>query len=341
MTPEVAVDLFRSALWLTTVMVAVLVIPSLLVGLLVAMFQAATQINEQTLSFLPRLLVMLVTLIVAGPWLVQTFMEYILQLYGSIPQLIGAQISTWVASFMLPLFRVGALLTTMPIIGTTLVPKRIKLFLSLAITLAIMPSLPPLPTVNPLDLSGLMLIAEQIVIGALLGFSLQLFFQAFVVAGQIVAIQMGMGFASMVDPANGVNVAVIGQFFTMLVTLLFLSMNGHLVVFEVLTESFTTLPVGGGLLTNHYWEIANKLGWVLGAALLLVLPAITALLVVNIAFGVMTRAAPQLNIFAIGFPLTLVLGMVILWISMADILNQYQPLASEALQFLRELARAK
>ena len=84
----------------------------------------------------------------------------------SLLALTDAQISTWVASFMLPLFRVGALLTTMPIIGTTLVPKRIKLFLSLAITLAIMPSLPPLPAVNPLDLSGLMLIAEQIFIGA-------------------------------------------------------------------------------------------------------------------------------------------------------------------------------
>ena len=89
MTPEVAVDLFRDALWLTTLMVAVLVVPSLLVGLMVAMFQAATQINEQTLSFLPRLLVMLVTLIVAGPWLVQKFMEYITTLYTSIPQLIG------------------------------------------------------------------------------------------------------------------------------------------------------------------------------------------------------------------------------------------------------------
>ncbi|MDR2306404.1 MAG: flagellar biosynthesis protein FliQ [Paucimonas sp.] len=89
MTPEVAVDLFRSALWMTTMMVAVLVVPSLLVGLVVAMFQAATQINEQTLSFLPRLLVMLVTLIVVGPWLVQKFMEYFISLYTSIPQLIG------------------------------------------------------------------------------------------------------------------------------------------------------------------------------------------------------------------------------------------------------------
>lgn len=89
MTPEVAVDLFRDALWLTTLMVAVLVVPSLLVGLVVAMFQAATQINEQTLSFLPRLLVMLITLIVAGPWLVQKFMEYFTSLYTNIPQLIG------------------------------------------------------------------------------------------------------------------------------------------------------------------------------------------------------------------------------------------------------------
>jgi flagellar biosynthetic protein FliQ len=89
MTPEVAVDLFREALWLTTVLVAILVVPSLICGLLVAMFQAATQINEQTLSFLPRLIVMLLTLIVVGPWLLKMVMEYILSLYGSIPTLIG------------------------------------------------------------------------------------------------------------------------------------------------------------------------------------------------------------------------------------------------------------
>jgi len=89
MTPEVAVDIFRDALWMTSMMVAILVVPSLLVGLVVAMFQAATQINEQTLSFLPRLLVMLVTLIIIGPWLLQRFMEYFNRLYTSIPQLIG------------------------------------------------------------------------------------------------------------------------------------------------------------------------------------------------------------------------------------------------------------
>ncbi|RON11393.1 flagellar biosynthetic protein FliR [Pseudomonas brassicacearum] len=259
----------------------------------------------------------------------------------SLLALTDAQISTWVASFMLPLFRVGAVLMTMPVFGTTLMPRRIRMYFALAITVVITPGLPPMPQVNPLDLSGLLLIAEQILIGALLGFSLQLFFQAFVVAGQIISIQMGMGFASMVDPTNGVSAAVIGQFLTMLVTLLFLGMNGHLVVFEILTESFTTLPVGSGMLVNHFWEMAGKMGWVLGAALLLVLPAITALLVVNIAFGIMTRAAPQLNIFSIGFPLTLVLGLVIFWVTLGDILNQYQPLAVEALQLLRDMAQAR
>ncbi|UVL32023.1 flagellar biosynthetic protein FliR [Pseudomonas donghuensis] len=256
-------------------------------------------------------------------------------------ELTDAQISTWVASFILPLFRVTAVLMTMPIFGTTLVPARIRLYFALAITVVIVPGLPPMPEVNALDLRALLLIAEQIIIGALFGMALQLFFQIFVIAGQIVAIQMGMAFASMVDPANGVNVAVVSQFLTMLVTLLFLAINGHLVVFEVLTESFTTLPVGGGLLVNHFWDLAGRLGWVLGAAMLLVLPAITALLVVNIAFGVMTRAAPQLNIFSIGFPLTLVLGLVIFWITLADIIPHYHSLASEALQWLRELARAR
>lgn len=254
-------------------------------------------------------------------------------------ELSDAQIGGWVGTFLLPLFRIAALLMTMPVIGTQLVPVRVRLYLSLAICVVLMPNLPPMPQVDAVSVQAFMLIAQEILIGVMLGFSLQLFFHAFVIAGQIVATQMGLGFASMVDPTNGVSVAVIGQFFLMLVTLLFLSMNAHLVVFEVLAESFVTLPVGTGLVTEHYWELAGKLGWVLGVALILVLPAVTALLVVNLAFGVMTRAAPQLNIFAIGFPLTLVLGLGIVWVGMADILAQYQVFAAQALQLLRELAR--
>ncbi|CAN7202043.1 flagellar biosynthetic protein FliR [Pseudomonas sp. LjRoot71] len=255
-------------------------------------------------------------------------------------ELSNEQIGAWVGSFLLPLFRIAALLMFMPIIGTQLVSARVRLYLSLAICLVIMPTLPPMPVIDAINLQAFLWIAQEILIGMMLGFVLQLFFQVFVIAGQIVAMQMGLGFASMIDPANGISVPVIGQVFMILVTLLFLAMNAHLVVFEVLTESFFTLPVGSGFLVENYWEIANKLSWVMGAALLLVLPAITALLVVNLAFGVMTRAAPQLNIFSIGFPLTLVLGLVIVWIGMADILAQYQVFATEALQFLREMAGA-
>ena len=252
-----------------------------------------------------------------------------------------AQIGGWVASFLLPLFRIAALLMVMPVIGTQLVPVRVRMYLALAFTLVLMPVLPAMPQIDALSLQGWLWIGQEVLVGALLGFSLQLFFHAFVVAGQMIAMQMGLGFASMVDPANGISVAVLGQFLLMLVTLLFLAMNGHLVVFEVLAESFVTLPVGSGLLLDHYLAIAGRLGWVLGAGLLLALPAITALLVVNIAFGVMTRAAPQLNIFAIGFPLTLVLGLVIVWLGMADILAHYLDLAREALLWLRELAQVR
>lgn len=256
-------------------------------------------------------------------------------------ELSNAQIAGWVSSFLLPLFRVAAVLMVMPIIGTQLVPQRVRLYMALAITLLLVPILPPMPQVDALSLRSIVLIAEQIIIGAMLGFSLQLFFHIFVFAGQLASMQMGLGFASMMDPATGVSVPVLGQFLLMLVSLLFLAMNGHLVVFEVLAESFVTLPVGQTLEVEHFAIVAGRLSWVIGAALLLVLPAVSALLVINIAFGVMTSAAPQLNIFTIGFPLTLIMGLIIFWMSTADILAQYHSIASDALLMLRGLAQAQ
>jgi flagellar biosynthetic protein FliR len=256
-------------------------------------------------------------------------------------ELSNAQIGAWISSFLLPLFRIAALLMVMPIIGTQLVPTRVRLYLALAITVVVAPTLPAMPEVDALDLRGLLLIGHEVLVGVMFGFMLQLFFHVYSVVGQIVSIQMGIGFAAMVDPANGISVPVLGQFMTLLTTLLFLAMNGHLVVFEVIAESFTTLPVGGGMLVGHYRELAGKLGWVLGAGLLISLPVVTALLVVNLAFGVMTRAAPQLNIFSVGFPLTLTFGLVIVWIGLADTLDQYQNLSGVALEMLRDLAQAR
>lgn len=256
-------------------------------------------------------------------------------------ELSTAQIGGWVGQFLFPLFRIAALLMSMPLIGTQLVPVRVRLYLSLAIALVLVPTLPPMPEVDALSLRALILAAEQVLIGVLFGFVLQLFFHLFVVSGQLLSTQMGLGFASMMDPTNGISVPVLGQFFNILAILLFLSMNGHLIVLDILGESFFTLPVGETLSTNHYWVVAGRLGWVMGAGLLLVLPAIAALLVINVAFGLMTRAAPQLNIFSIGFPMTLVLGLAIVWIGLADFLAEYQVFVTESLQWLRELAKAR
>src|SRR5690606_37389995 len=142
-------------------------------------------------------------------------------------ELTNAQIGGWVAQFLLPLFRVAALLMSMPIIGTQLVPMRVRLYLAVALSVVLVPAPRPVPVVVALGLQALLLIVEQILIGVMLGFVLQLFFQLFIVSGQMLAMQMGLGFASMVDPANGVSVPVLGQFFNLLVILLFLAMNGH------------------------------------------------------------------------------------------------------------------
>lgn len=250
-------------------------------------------------------------------------------------ELDSAQIGGWISGFLLPLFRIGSMLMVMPIVGTQLVPGRIRLYLALAFTAALAPVLPEMPQVDALSLQAILLIAEQIVIGILMGFALQLMFHIFVFAGQLISMQMGLGFASLMDPATGVSVPLLGQFLLMLVTLLFLAVNGHLVAFEIMAESFTALPVGSGLDAGHFAVLAGQLSWVMGAALLLALPAVSALLVINIAFGVMTRAAPQLNIFTIGFPLTLVMGMIIFWISTAEILTHFQVVTTQALELMR------
>lgn len=241
---------------------------------------------------------------------------------------------TWV------LFRVASVFMTMPVFGTQLLPARVRLFLAMMITLLVAPQIPLMPELDPLSLGTWVVIAEQVLIGAAMGFMLQLLFQIHVLAGQIIAMQMGLGFASMNDPSMGISVAVVGQVFTMLVTLLFLTLNGHLVVIEVLVESFTTLPVGETLGSADFYTLVLRFSWVLAAALLIGLPAIIALLIVNLAFGVMMRAAPQLNIFSIGFPLTLVFGLFILWVTLGNVGAEYQALAAESLVWLREMVRA-
>ena len=161
-----------------------------------------------------------------------------------------------------------------------------------------------------------------------------IFFQLFVVAGQFIGMQMGLGFAAMVDPGNGVQVTALSQFFLMLVTLTFLAVNGHLVLLEVLIAGFKAFPAGIAVSPSELsLAIAQLGGWMFIGGVLVALPAVVSLLVVNLAFGVMSRSAPQLNVFSLGFPFSLVFGLVIVFLSLQGWLPQFDRFSSELLEF--------
>ena len=195
--------------------------------------------------------------------------------------------------------------------------------MAVLITALIMPSLPEIPVVEPLSATGLLLAGQQVVIGLAMGFILQMVFGAVVIAGQTLSMTMGLGFAMAVDPQNGVQVPVLSQLYVILATLIFLSIDGHLILIQFLVDSFTLLPIGlSGWRENFGINVVLWGSQMFLTALLLVLPALTAVLLINVAFGVVTRAAPQLNIFAVGFPVTIMAGFVFITLSMPTVFSR-------------------
>lgn len=248
------------------------------------------------------------------------------------------QIGQWVGQHLWPLFRIASFMMVIPFIGTQLVPARVRLGLALLITVLIVPMIGEVPRVEALSADAVIITLQQILIGVGMGFALMALFQLFVLVGQMIAMQMGLGFASMNDPANGVTVPVLSQFYTITITLLYLAMNGHLVAFEVFLESFRTLPIGlDGLGQGGVWELAHRISWMFVSAMLLALPAVTAVLIVTISFGVMTRAAPQMNIFALGFPISLLFGLFSIWVLQSSFTPHFQQYTEETFEFMRQL----
>ena len=221
----------------------------------------------------------------------------------------------WAVSLAWPLVRISALLLVAPVFGARQINTRVRLGLALLLTWMIAPQLPAPPLIDPLSVNGLVVAAEQALIGIAMGFVLTLVFSAINQAGEAIALSMGLGFASAVDPVGGVQVPMISHYLSILATLMFLAMNGHLVLLELLFKSFETFPIGvDGPESEDFWYIAGFGAQMFVGAVLIALPAIAALLLVNLAMGVVTRAAPQLNIFAVGFPITIVAGfLIIVW----------------------------
>jgi flagellar biosynthesis protein FliR len=244
----------------------------------------------------------------------------------------------WLGMLFWPFVRIGACLMVAPVFGGSFVPRRLRVVLAGAITLAVAPLLPPIAAVPLLSVAGAMVTVQQLLIGAALGFALQLVFDALALGGQLLANGMGLGFAFNLDPLRGVTTPALGQLYVVLGTLTFLALDGHLALISTLVESFKGLPVGeSGLDPARLRALADWGSELFGGALRIALPGVTALLVINLAFGVMSRAAPALNLFAVGLPVTLIFGLSIVMFGMPSIGTAFKALLNEAFSFMRAL----
>jgi len=243
-------------------------------------------------------------------------------------------INQYLADFILPFTRISALIMSMVGFSSRTIPAKVKLFLCLVLTIAIMPAIPPAKVDDLFAFSTAILLGQQMLIGIMLGFVTVMVVNTFTMAGQIIAMQSGLGFASLVDPASGMNVPAVGQFFLILASLLFWSMDGHLAYIQFVVASFETLPIPTEHLSSiKFRELVEWGSWMFATALSLAIAPLTAMLLINFSFGVMTRAAPQLNIFAIGFPITMMSGLLIMWLTFGNFLTHFELQWQRALDF--------
>lgn len=237
------------------------------------------------------------------------------------------------ALYLWPFLRVSALMLAAPVFSSAQITTRVRIILALAIAALIAPLLPAPPAVDLLSALGVLLALREIAVGLVMGFVMQVVFGAVVVAGHSIAMSMGLGFAMSVDPQNGVQVPVVSQLKVVLATLLFLAIDGHLMLLAAVADSFAVLPVASSAPPAGVFAAAVATGSQLFAsALLLGLPTLTAILIINVAFGVITRAAPQLNIFAVGFPVTIIAGFLFMMLALPTFMTAMQRFLRQGLE---------
>ncbi len=240
--------------------------------------------------------------------------------------------------YIWPFVRIGAFLMVMPIIGGSFVPVKVRLLLAVVLTIAIAPIVPPTATQDVLSAAGLVTVIQEIGIGVAMGFLVQLVFDAIALGGQVIGMSMGLGFAVFLDRARGVSIPVLGQLFLMLSMLVFLSVDGHLAMIQMLAESFRAWPISqGGLSIPIIWDLIAWTSHLFIFAMKIALPAVTALLVVNLSFGVMSRAAPTLNLFAVGFPVSMLLGFAVIFLNMGVLVENVSIFITDSILALSQL----
>lgn len=241
--------------------------------------------------------------------------------------------------YVWPFIRISGFVVAIPAIGGAFVPRRIRALLVMTLTMVIAPMTGSSPElVEIFSMKGLLLAMQELTLGLIMGFIVQIVFDAITLGAQTISMSMGLGFAIFIDRVSGVNVPVIGQLYLMLTLLIFLAVDGHLALIRLLFDSFTAAPVGSVFLTAV--DAGAVLTWssqLFVGAMRIALPAVTTLLIVNLSFGVMSRAAPSMNLFAVGFPISMLLGFLILYFGINVIEQSFMTLFPQSLEVIRDL----
>lgn len=233
--------------------------------------------------------------------------------------------------FIFPFTRIAAVFSVAPVVSSPFIPLRIKVAIAVVITIFIMPLQSVTNTVEILSAEGILQLCLQLLIGLSMGFILRLVFNALTIAGENIAVTMGLGFAQITDPVNGVTVPIVSQFLTIAATLLFLAFDGHLALISVMVNSFSFIPIGSSIYQPEaIWGVVAWAANMFSGALMVAIPAVTALLIANSSLALMTRAAPQLNVFSVGFPITILLGLTVIAITLPSMSMVFQNLVTSA-----------
>lgn len=250
----------------------------------------------------------------------------------------AADVSEMISRLWWPSLRIGGFVAAAPIASETTIPNRVKIVLALALSLAVAPLARVPAGLSILSGAGLLTAAQEILIGVAIGMVMQLAFEALTFAGQTVSTTMGLGFSTLIDPQRGANVPVLGQIFMTMGILTYLAINGHLVLLGALAHSFQSLPIGGQNIDKDFLlAVATWGARIFETGLLVALPTMIALVIVNMALGVVMRAAPQLNLFGIGFTITLLGGFVVLMTGLDGIMSGITGLIEGALRTVVDL----
>ena len=255
--------------------------------------------------------------------------------------LTSVEINAWIAGLLWPLSRILGLIAAAPLFGNAGVPLRVKVLLGVFLALVIAPLVPAVPAADPTSWAGLLILVKEMIIGLAMGFAMRLVFAAVEYAGEVASQTMGLGFAMFFDPSTRGRSSAISQFMALVATMAFLAVNGHLVLLEALAESFITMPITETpFSSNAALELARWGGRIFSAGLQIAMPIIAALLITQVALGILTRAAPQLNIFGIGFPITLGVGFLTLSLALPYLSAPIVNLFNQGIETTRSLPRA-